>query len=182
MSGPEARIGIPDIANRISVIAIRLNQHSRPECDSEHGQPSFAAQNFWFWEGVAMTSSGRIRLLVCSLFFVALIAFAIPYSPTNALSRPAQPGDSAVMPTGTPLKIKAPLGLPPVSHSSGRSANYRVGCSEPRTLLRSAVFRGHTISHPAILRNRVYRHSLSLDWGRRQKTYAALADRHQLRL
>jgi len=61
-----------------------------------------------------MTSSGRIRLLVCSLFFVALIAFAIPYSPTNALSRPAQPGDSAVMPTGTPLKIKAPLGRPPV--------------------------------------------------------------------
>jgi cytochrome c peroxidase len=48
------------------------------------------------------------------MFFVALIAFAIPYSPTNALSRPAQPGDSPVMPTGTPLKIKAPLGLPQV--------------------------------------------------------------------
>ena len=61
-----------------------------------------------------MRSSERVRLLVFSLSFVALIAFAIFYSPVNASSRPADQASSAVMPVGKPLQIKAPLGLPPV--------------------------------------------------------------------
>ena len=140
-----------------------------------------------------MTSSGRIRLLVFSLFFVALIAFAIPYSPTNALSRPAQPGDSAVMPTGfaglARWSFACPSALPP------DRASWRLAppAADPPTtesvalgrgLYYDPLFSGDTRSrvHPAILRNRVYRHSPSLDWRRRQKTYAALAGRHQLRL
>lgn len=58
-----------------------------------------------------MKSSQRVRLLVFSLFFVALLVFAIIYRPADAFSRAA---DTAVMPTGKPIEIKAPLGLPPV--------------------------------------------------------------------
>jgi hypothetical protein len=111
-----------------------------------------------------MTSSGRIRLLVFSLFFVALIAFAILYSPTNALSRPAQQGDSAVMPTGTPLKIKAPLGLPPVPIPAADPPTTET-VALGRGLYYDPLFSGDTRSrvHPVILRKRVYRHSPSLD-------------------
>ena len=87
------------------------------------------------------------------------------------------------MPTGTPLKIKAPLGLPPVPiPAADPPTTETVGLG--RGLYYDPLFSGATRSrvHPAILRNRVYRHSPSLDWRRRQKTYAALADRHQLRL
>ena len=58
--------------------------------------------------------SEKIRLLVFSLFFIALIAFAVLYRPTNALSSPADQGNVSVMPVGKPIEIKAPLGLPPV--------------------------------------------------------------------
>ena len=61
-----------------------------------------------------MESSQKIRLLVFSLFFIGLIVFAILYSPVNAVSRPADKERGSLMPTGTPLTIKAPLGLPPV--------------------------------------------------------------------
>jgi hypothetical protein len=46
-------------------------------------------------------SSERVRLLVFSLFLVTLIIFAIVYSPANAYSRPADPGNAAVVATGT---------------------------------------------------------------------------------
>jgi cytochrome c peroxidase len=59
-------------------------------------------------------SSEKIRLLVFSSFFVALIAFAILYSPTDAQSRSADQGNSATMPAGKPIQIKVPLGLPAV--------------------------------------------------------------------
>jgi cytochrome c peroxidase len=65
-------------------------------------------------EGAAVESSQKIRLLVFSLFFIGLIVFAILYSPVNAVSRPADKERGSLMPTGTPLTIKAPLGLPPV--------------------------------------------------------------------
>lgn len=61
-----------------------------------------------------MKSSGKIRLLVFSLFAVALIAFAVIYQPVDAFSRGARTPDAAVMPAGTRLQIKTPLGLPPV--------------------------------------------------------------------
>ena len=104
-----------------------------------------------------MTSSGKIPLLVFSLFFVALTAFAILYRPPNPLSRPAQQGDSAVMPTRTPLKIKAQLGLPPVPiPAAAPPATETVALG--RGLYYDPLFSGDTRSrvHPAILRNRVY--------------------------
>lgn len=58
--------------------------------------------------------SEKTRLLVFSLFFIALIVLAVLYRPTNALSNPADQGNVSVMPVGQPLEIKAPLGLPPV--------------------------------------------------------------------
>ena len=61
-----------------------------------------------------MKSSEKTRLLVFSLFGVALIIFAIMYRPVDASSHPADTGNSTVMPKGKPLQIKAPLGLPPV--------------------------------------------------------------------
>ena len=55
----------------------------------------------------------KIRVIILFAFFVALVGFAVTYSPTNALSRPAdQP--SSVLPIGKPLQIKVPLGLPPL--------------------------------------------------------------------
>jgi len=50
----------------------------------------------------AVESSQKIRLLVFSLFFVALIVFAILYSPVNAVSRPADKENSDVVPIGKP--------------------------------------------------------------------------------
>jgi hypothetical protein len=59
-------------------------------------------------------SSEKIRLLVFSVFLVALITFAILYNPVNASSRPADQGNSAAMPVGEPRQIKVPRGLPPL--------------------------------------------------------------------
>lgn len=56
--------------------------------------------------------SEKVRVLILLGFFFALIAFAITYSPTNALSRPAE--QSSVLPIGKTLQIKVPLGLPPL--------------------------------------------------------------------
>jgi len=57
-----------------------------------------------------MKSLEKSRLLVFSIFLVALVGFAILYQPITASSRPSdQP-----MPVGATLTIKAPLGLPPV--------------------------------------------------------------------
>src|SRR5580700_8562188 len=115
MSGPEARIGIPDIANRISVMAIRLNQHS-PQS-------------------------------------------VIP-STVNQVSRPRTSGSGKEL--RRPLRKNPPSGIffvlccldrfcdsvqsderdEPPCPSSGQSANNRDGCSRPKTLLRSAAFRG----------------------------------------
>lgn len=61
-----------------------------------------------------MRYSQNIRLLVFAVFFVALIVFAILYSPVNAVSRPADKATMDLLPTGKLLQIKAPLGLPPV--------------------------------------------------------------------
>ena len=157
MSGPEARIGIPDIANRISVMAIRLNQHSPQR--------------------------------------------VIP-STVNQVSRPRTSGSGKEL--RRPLRKNPPSGIffvlccldrfcdsvqsderdEPPCPSSGQSANNRDGCSRPKTLLRSAAFRGQhnrvcILPFSAI---GVYPHSPRLDWRRRQKRYAALADRHQFRL
>ena len=48
-------------------------------------------------EGAAVRLSEKIRLLVFSFFFIVLIAFAALYSPVDAVSRPANRGNSAVM-------------------------------------------------------------------------------------
>ncbi len=61
-----------------------------------------------------MKPSEKVRLLVFSLFFVALIVVAILYSPVNAISLPADKEIATLMPRGISLTIKAPLGLPPV--------------------------------------------------------------------
>jgi len=61
-----------------------------------------------------MASSEKTRIFVFFLFFLALIVFAVLYRPTEAMSRPADQGNAAVLPVGKPLQIKAPLGLPPV--------------------------------------------------------------------
>jgi len=45
-------------------------------------------------------SAEKVRLLVFSLFFVVLLIFAVLYKPTEAISRPADKGNSQVMPTG----------------------------------------------------------------------------------
>ena len=45
-----------------------------------------------------MRSSEKIRLLVFSFFFIVLITFAALYSPVDAVSRPADHGNSAVIP------------------------------------------------------------------------------------
>ncbi len=58
-------------------------------------------------------SSEKARVLVFSVFFILLVLFAIIYRPIDALSHPADQ-NSAVMPAGKTLQIKAPLGLPPV--------------------------------------------------------------------
>jgi cytochrome c peroxidase len=61
-----------------------------------------------------MNSSEKVRLLMFSLFMVALLAFGMIYKPIDAVSRPADQGNSPVMPIGKPLQIKVPLGLPPL--------------------------------------------------------------------
>src|SRR3954447_17013322 len=58
-------------------------------------------------------SSEKIRVIILFAFFAALVAFAVTYSPTSALSRPADQR-SSVLPIGKPLQIKVPLGLPPL--------------------------------------------------------------------
>ncbi len=58
-------------------------------------------------------SSDKARVLILSMFFVALVVFAVIYTPTNASSHPADQG-SSVMPVGKLLQIKIPLGLPPL--------------------------------------------------------------------
>ncbi len=55
----------------------------------------------------------KARVLVFSIFFFVLLAFAVIYHPTDAMSSPPDQGP-AVLPIGKPLQIKAPLGLPPV--------------------------------------------------------------------
>src|SRR5579871_5920690 len=60
-----------------------------------------------------MSSPDKTRVIAFSVFFFALIAFAVLYRPTNALSRPAD-GNVLILPVGKPFEIKAPLGLPPV--------------------------------------------------------------------
>ena len=42
-----------------------------------------------------MGSSNKMRLLVFMVFLVALIAFAVFYQPTNAMSRPANQSKAA---------------------------------------------------------------------------------------
>lgn len=59
-------------------------------------------------------SSEKVRVLMFSVFFFFLSIFAIVYSPTNALSRAANPDSSMPSPVGKALQVKAPLGLPPV--------------------------------------------------------------------
>jgi cytochrome c peroxidase len=58
-------------------------------------------------------SSEKIRVIILFAFFAALVAFAVTYSPTSALSRPADQR-SSVLPIGKLLQIKVPLGLPPL--------------------------------------------------------------------
>ena len=57
-----------------------------------------------------MRSADRTRVLVFFLFFIALLVFAVVYTPTSAFSHPS----ASILPVGKPLQVKAPLGLPPV--------------------------------------------------------------------
>jgi len=61
-----------------------------------------------------MSSPEKTRVVTFFFFFLALVAFAILYRPTNALSHPADQSTATLLPVGKPLQIKAPLGLPPV--------------------------------------------------------------------
>lgn len=61
-----------------------------------------------------MATSDRNRLSILLVFFISLVAFAVFYHPTSALSRPAIATTPAGVPLGTPLQIKPPLGLPPI--------------------------------------------------------------------
>ena len=61
-----------------------------------------------------MESSQKIRLLVFSLFFIALLVFAILYSPVNAVSRPANKESGVLIHTVNPMTIDTSLGSPPV--------------------------------------------------------------------
>src|SRR6476660_3151688 len=60
-------------------------------CDPTHRQRLTSVLEFLVILGrrLAVESSQKIRLLMFSLFFIALIVFAILYSPVNAVSRPA---------------------------------------------------------------------------------------------
>jgi hypothetical protein len=53
-----------------------------------------------------MRSSGKIRVLVFTIFFIALIIFAVVYRPTNALSRPANQGTSTEAPAANPAQVR----------------------------------------------------------------------------
>ncbi len=61
-----------------------------------------------------MGSPNRSQVLILFVFFIALIVFAVLYTPTNAASLGVDPAGAIVLPTGKPLQINAPLGLPPV--------------------------------------------------------------------
>jgi len=61
-----------------------------------------------------MRSVEKTRIFVFSIFFAALIGFAILYRPLDALSRPADATSATPMPVGKPLQLQTPLGLPPV--------------------------------------------------------------------
>src|SRR5579863_6799390 len=61
-----------------------------------------------------MSSPEKTRVVTFSVFFLAVLALAILYRLTNALSHPADQSNATVLPVGKPLQIKAPLGLPPV--------------------------------------------------------------------
>jgi hypothetical protein len=68
-------------------------------CDPAHKQRLPRNLKLWkMMEGAAVRSSEKIRLLVFSFFFIVLIAFAALYSPVDAVSRPADHGNSAAMP------------------------------------------------------------------------------------
>jgi cytochrome c peroxidase len=57
--------------------------------------------------------SEKIRVLILLGCFLALIAFALTYSATSALSRTADQSP-AVLPVGKTLQVRVPLGLPPL--------------------------------------------------------------------
>ena len=84
-------------------------------CDREHIQRFSRGLTFFVdpYGGAAMSSPDKTRVIAFSVFLVALIAFAILYRPTSALSRPVA-GDGPILPVGKTLEIKAPLGLPPI--------------------------------------------------------------------
>jgi predicted membrane protein len=52
-------------------------------------------------KGAAVRSSEKTRLLVLSLFFIILIAFAIFYNPVNAFSRATDQRSAGVTSAGT---------------------------------------------------------------------------------
>lgn len=60
-----------------------------------------------------MTSLEKVRVAVFGFFILGFLAFAVIYRPIDAHSRPTM-ASAVVLPVGTMLQIKAPLGLPPV--------------------------------------------------------------------
>jgi hypothetical protein len=94
---PEPRIGIRNGANRISDMAIGLNQHSRQSViPSTVNQVS---HNLEFLAlGRVSDDIERIRLLIFFFVLSCLDRFAILYSPMNAMSRPALPADNRQQP------------------------------------------------------------------------------------
>jgi hypothetical protein len=77
-------------------------------------------------------SSEKIRVIILFAFFVALVGFAVTYSPTSALSRPADQR-SSVLPVGKPLQIKVPLGLS--AARTGRQSSYGRNCGARKATL-----------------------------------------------
>ena len=47
-----------------------------------------------------MRSTEKVRLLVFSIFLAVLVVFAMVYQPVDAVSRPANRGNAAALPTG----------------------------------------------------------------------------------
>jgi len=61
-----------------------------------------------------MRASKKFCAMLLFVLAFVVIAFAVSHRSVHAASRATDQGSVAIMPTGKPLQIKAPLGLPPV--------------------------------------------------------------------
>lgn len=91
-----------------------------------------------------MNESGKVRIIVFMLFFIALIAFAIDRATLYAA--PKSNSEVSVMPIGKPLQIKAPLGLPPVPIPADNPPTAETVALGRRLYYESALSADNTIS------------------------------------